>query len=86
MAWRSAETHKRDRSDTTRINISKIIEYNTIIKCSVDYDAKEISQHVLDVYKSIANKDFADTIGQVLSTGLEALFRSLVANSNEDIK
>ncbi len=77
---------KRDKSDTTRINVSKFIREDTVIKCSVEYDAKLIADHIVKVYKSFANQDVANAIGDVLGTALDALFGSSVANSNEETK
>ncbi|KAL1854670.1 hypothetical protein Plec18170_004761 [Paecilomyces lecythidis] len=74
------------KSDTTRINVSKFLREDTVIKCSVDYDAKTIAEHISTVYKSFANQDVAKALGDVLSAGLDALFGSSVANSNEETK
>lgn len=73
----------KDSSDSTRIKISKFLREDTVIKCSVDYDATKISQHVQKVYKAFANSDVAAAIGDALNTALEALFGSSTANSNE---
>ncbi|KFY39924.1 hypothetical protein V494_03758 [Pseudogymnoascus sp. VKM F-4513 (FW-928)] len=80
------KTQVKDTSDTTRINVSKFLREDTVIKCSVDYDAKLISDHISKVYKSFANGDIANAIGDVLGASLDALIGSSVANSNEETK
>ncbi|KAL4993125.1 hypothetical protein BDV10DRAFT_190264 [Aspergillus recurvatus] len=76
----------KDPTDTTRISVSKFFREDTVIKCSVDYDASLIASHITKVYTSFANKDVASALGDALGAALDALFGSSVANSNEETK
>ncbi|KAI0545481.1 hypothetical protein F4679DRAFT_561086 [Xylaria curta] len=76
----------KDQSDSTMIKVSKFIQEDTVIKCTVEFEAKKIADHLVKVYKAFANGEVAEAIGEVLSGALEGLFDQATASSNETTK
>lgn len=74
----------RDDKDNSKIAIKKIINETNTIQCGVTTDGKKIAADIKKSYHSFADGDIADGIGDILGIGLDALFGSSSANSNED--
>ncbi|KAI9734494.1 MAG: hypothetical protein M1834_002094 [Cirrosporium novae-zelandiae] len=80
------KTTVRSTGDNFKVNISKTLLEDTVIKCSVTTDAALIAEHVKKTYKAFADGDVANGLGTVLEVGLNVLFGSATTNSAEVTK